>query len=172
MTLSAVVSLSGVVQPSGTLVAVVGTVVRGLQDTPSTPPFGPYADKAVYQITTYADNDGDTIGFEFVVAWGSLVPLVGTLTFTVNANVGTVVAPFVLTGDLPEAPPPAPSAPPSPPSRPSTFADSGSGLGDWDSPELGSGWDPASPPLASPAAPPPPPSPSPPPTPSTPPFGP
>ena len=58
MAVTALVTLGTTPQSSGTLTAYVGTAVRGLQDTPSSPPFGPYAGKALFQITTYADSAG------------------------------------------------------------------------------------------------------------------
>merc|ERR1712185_410092 len=119
MALSALVSLGGVDQSSGVLVAYVGTEVRGVQDTVSTPPFGAYAGKALFQITMYAENGGETMNFQFYTG-STTVSLSETVTFEVNGNVGSVVAPFLLTGTLAVSSPPPPSPPPPVPSPPPT----------------------------------------------------
>ena len=95
-------------QTSGVLVAWVGTEVRGVQETVSTPPFGAYAGKSIYQITVYAEAGGETMRFEFYT--GSVtVGLTETVTFEVNGNVGSVSAPLVLTGVAVASSPPPPS---------------------------------------------------------------
>ena len=48
MTLTFLVTIGGVRQTSGTLVAYVGTTVSGMQDETSIPPFGAYARQAMY----------------------------------------------------------------------------------------------------------------------------
>ena len=131
MVMSALVTLGGVEQASGVLTAFAGTDVRGLQDTPSIPPFGPYVGKAIFQITLYADVAGEMMSFTFFT--GSVtVSLAETFTFSINGNAGSVVDPFLLSGTLasatmppPSPPPPSPLPPPSmvvclpPPSPPS-----------------------------------------------------
>ena len=67
----ALVVLGGVDQSVGTLVAYVGSEVRGTQDTPSSPPFGPYASRSMFQITLYADAGGESIRFDFLSAGGA-----------------------------------------------------------------------------------------------------
>ena len=118
MVMTALVSLSGVAQSSGVLVALVGTEVRGSQDSPSLPPFGPYAGQSLFQITLYADEGGETVDFQFYTSSGATVPLVETLTFVVNGNVGNVITPHLLTGVLVSSSPPPPSPPPPMPSPP------------------------------------------------------
>ena len=109
MTVTALVSLGGAVQASGALAAYVGTEMRGLQGTASAPPFGPYAGVFLFQITLYAEAGGDVLGFRFVLG-GSTSVLAETLTFEVNGNVGSVVAPMVLTDEAAVSPaPPAPA---------------------------------------------------------------
>ena len=89
MTVTALVTVGGVEQSSGTLFAVVGTEVRGVQDTPSTPPFGPYFGRPLFQITIYADDAGETVGFVFLGgSSGGVVTMAETLTFQINGNVG------------------------------------------------------------------------------------
>ena len=73
MVMTALVTLSGVAQSSGALTALVGTEVRGAQDTPSLPPFGPYAGQAVFQITLYAEAGGETVAFVFYTSSGVTV---------------------------------------------------------------------------------------------------
>ena len=54
MTLSALVTVSGVRQAVGVLYAFAGNQMRGVQATPTRPPFGPYSGSSVYQIVLYA----------------------------------------------------------------------------------------------------------------------
>ena len=51
--------------------AYVGTAVRGVQGTTSMPPFGPYAGKAMFQITIYANGDGETLSFTYQIGRAS-----------------------------------------------------------------------------------------------------
>ena len=82
---------------SGALIAFVGTTtnyeIRGMQNTPSNPPFGPYAGTALFQITIYANNAGDSIGFAFSDSAG-VHPLLERLDFSINGNTGTVLSPL------------------------------------------------------------------------------
>lgn len=103
MTLSALVDAEAARAP-GTLAAFAGTEVRGVQDVPSVPPFGPMKGKPIYQITIYGDTGGEDITFEFQSADGTVTPLEEEVTFKVNENIGNVLAPKVLT---PVGPPPA-----------------------------------------------------------------
>ena len=114
MVLTALVSLDDVHQTSGVLIAKVGTEVRGVQETVSTPPFGPYADKPLFQITLYGESGGESIGFDFYTAGGATVALNENVAFEVNGSVGIVTAPFLLTAVVPSpfAPPVLPSPPP------------------------------------------------------------
>ena len=111
MAATALVSVGGVEQSSGVLVAMVGTEVRGVQETASTPPFGPYAGKALFQITLYAESGGETMSFQFHTG-SATVSLTETQVFAVNGNEGSVVAPLLLTGTAAASSPPPPSPPP------------------------------------------------------------
>ena len=97
MALTALVTLNGAEQTSGTLTAVVGTQVRGVQSTLSTPPFGHYAGKPMFQLVVYADSSGDALRFEFHVD-GEVWQLAETMSFSINGNVGDVLEPLMLTG--------------------------------------------------------------------------
>ena len=108
MTVTALVTLSGIDQSSGTLTALVGTQVRGVQDTLSTPQFGPYMGTALFQIIIYSNGDGETLSFTFV-SGGVVASLSETLGFTINGNVGNVQSPFLLTSVSSPPPPVLPS---------------------------------------------------------------
>ena len=87
MSLTALVTIGGVVQSSGTLTAFAADEVRGVQDTASSPPFGPYAGTAMFQITMYGEADGDELTFQFQT---NDVPttMAESLTFEVNETLG------------------------------------------------------------------------------------
>ena len=105
MSLTAVVTIGGIRQGSGTLTAFVGSVVRGVQNVTSTPPFGPYVGVALFQMILYADAGGETVSFRFDDGEATTA-MAETLVFTVNGNVGTVLEPFELTGALQSPSPP------------------------------------------------------------------
>ena len=117
MALSALVMVGGVQQSSGVLTALVGTQIRGVQDTPATPPFGPYVGTAVFQVSIFGDSDGELLSFQFYTG-GGVSTLAETMVFSINGNVANVVSPFVLTGELPVSMPPSPATPPPVPSPP------------------------------------------------------
>jgi hypothetical protein len=137
MTMSALVRINNVDQPSGTLAAFVGTVPRGIQNTPTTSPFGPYAGKAIYQFSIYANLSGELVTFKFfdgVVTW-DLSP---TYTLTINVNEGSLNAPFVLIASSASFPPPSivsGTSQPFPPPFPPAFQTSCGGS--WDSAIIG-----------------------------------
>ena len=95
MTMSVVVTIGGTNQDTGTLAVVVGSSVRGTQNTPSSPPFGPYAGRGVFQITIYANAGGETLNFLFTDG-STQTTLAETTAFVVNGNEGSVTAPFAL----------------------------------------------------------------------------
>ena len=70
MTMTARVLIGSVLQTTGALRAVSGTELRGIQPDPSIPPFGPYANTAVYQMTVHGDTSGDTLSFTFSTGTG------------------------------------------------------------------------------------------------------
>ena len=92
--------------------AYVGTAVRGVQGTTSMPPFGQYAGKAMFQITIYANGDGETLSFTYL-GGGVATSLLETLIFMAKRSVGSVVASFSLTNSpiVSSSPPPAPLPP-------------------------------------------------------------
>jgi hypothetical protein len=95
MTMTALVNIGGERQTSGTLSAIVEDEVRGEQDTASVPPFGPYKGVAMYQMTIYANENGETVSFRFDAPNGGAV-LKETLEFEVNRNVASVLEPLLL----------------------------------------------------------------------------
>ena len=95
--MSTIITIGGVDQVSGTLRTYVGNDIRGNQDTPSSPPFGAYAGKSIFQITVYANAGGELVTFRFTDSAGTETSLAETLTFVVNGNEGSVTAPFTLT---------------------------------------------------------------------------
>jgi hypothetical protein len=107
MTLTALVSLSGVEQTSGTLTGFVGTTVRGLQGTPSNPPFGPYTDKAIFLIMLFSDIEGETFRFTFFTG-SATVQITETLIGETDGSIGSVIDPFLMTNNPLQPPPSAP----------------------------------------------------------------
>ena len=103
MTMSVVVTIGGTHRDAGTLAAVVKSSVRGTQDTPKSPLFGPYAGRGVFQITIHANEGGETVGFVFTDGSTRTI-LDETLTFVVDADQGSVVSPFALTAAAGGAP--------------------------------------------------------------------
>jgi len=91
MTVTGFVTIGGAVQSSGTFAAFAGTEVRGVQDTPSLVPFGPYKGVSLYLTMVYADSDGETISFKI----GS-TSLAQTVTYAKDANFGNVMSPLML----------------------------------------------------------------------------
>ena len=78
MTVTALVTIDGVKQDAGTLLAFAGTEIRGLQERPSTPPFGRYVGLALYQIVPYAHGEGETMTFKYLAFQIKLGPLPST----------------------------------------------------------------------------------------------
>jgi len=109
MTVTALVAVGGANQTTGLLAAVVGADdVRGVQDAPLTPQFGPFAGRALYHLTIHGDVDGEGLAFTFCAAvGGSTTKLDQKVAFAANGRRGSAVAPFVLTAPL-SAPLPAP----------------------------------------------------------------
>ena len=95
MVLTAMVSIDGIEQSAGTLKVYVGDEVRGMTDSPSIPPFGPFARKSMYLVTVGANKEGETLTFKFVSA-GINHDLKQTLNFVINGNKGSVLDPFIL----------------------------------------------------------------------------
>ena len=92
MAMTALVTLSGFDQSSGTLTAYVGTEVRGVQETSATAPFGPYVGKPTFQILIFGDVDGETLSFTFTTGTPPLPapPAFPPLNYTVFEEVRTI----------------------------------------------------------------------------------
>ena len=112
MNVIAVVTIDGVVSSGGTLVAMVGTSIRGVA-TASTDalPVGSYAGKFPFFITIYGNTDGESLTFELDQSGArtSLTPS-ESVTFTGDGSYGSVSSPLVLSSGF--ASPPPPSTPP------------------------------------------------------------
>ena len=63
MALTTMIHVIGVQQGNGVLSPFAGDQVRGVQATPSNPPFGPYVGTPMYQITIGADVGGEMLSF-------------------------------------------------------------------------------------------------------------
>ncbi len=106
MTLSALVTVSGVVQANGTLVALeeATDTIRGVQRVPSFPPFGTYASQPVFQIMLYGPGGGsgdDMLRFVFVSGVDLRVAhLQETVAFVANGNEGSATEPLFLTDSV------------------------------------------------------------------------
>ena len=102
MALSALVTVSGVVQANGTLVAMEenSDTIRGVQNTPSFPPFGAYANQAIFQIMLYGTTT-DRLRFVFVSDVDYRVAhLQETVSFVVNGNEGSATEPVFFSGSV------------------------------------------------------------------------
>jgi len=95
MTMVALVTIDGVRKESGTLAAIVGKELRGVQATAKIPPFGAYAGKALYLLVIRGNEDGDSVSFQYYDG-ATKTALDKTVKFAVNGKVGNVVAPFML----------------------------------------------------------------------------
>ena len=80
---------------------------RGVAEV-TTPPFGPYKGKSMFQMTIYANSGGAVVTFKYYDG-KDVTSLDSTKTFTVNANLGNVLAPITLDGTAPPAAPPVPT---------------------------------------------------------------
>jgi len=107
-TSTSAVFVNGVLQTSGTLVAMAGTEIRGYRSIQAVPPFAAHPYLAL--MTIYADTAGETLSFKFIeesgtehdleissdgVAWDG--------KFKTNDSTGNIVKPLVL-----KSKPPAP----------------------------------------------------------------
>jgi len=96
MTVTALVTIGGTRKDSGTLAAMVGKEVRGVQSTAKIPPFGAYVGKAVYMLVVRGDTNGELVSFHYYDGT-SKIPLDKTIKFEVNGKLGNAVAPYMLT---------------------------------------------------------------------------
>ena len=99
MTATCLVTIGGIEQTSGTLVALVGTEVRGRQDATFDPSFGPYDGSRLYSLnifTNEAKATRGTVRFQFA-AGAKVYNLSQTLDLIVNQNNGSASVPLQLT---------------------------------------------------------------------------
>ena len=61
MTITALITIDSTDMDGGALAAFVGNEIRGLQNEPSFPLFGPFTDRPMFQITIYADGGGEDL---------------------------------------------------------------------------------------------------------------
>ena len=98
MNVIALVTIDGAVQSSGTLVALVGTSIRGVATASTVAlPVGSYAGKFPFFITIYGNTDGETLTFELDQSGTrtSLTPS-ESVTFTGDGSYGSVSNPLLL----------------------------------------------------------------------------
>ena len=123
------VSIGGVPQTAGVLVAFVGESVRGVQGSTLSIPLGPYKGKAGFNLIVYGNSEdaGKPLSFKFQDSAGIIINLQASASFAPNAILGSALAPLMANGDYsppplgppPSTPPPTPPTIP-PPSSPST----------------------------------------------------
>ena len=112
MNVIAVVTIDGAVASSGTLVARVGTSIRGVATASTVAlPMGSYAGEFPFFITVYGNSDGESLTFELDQS-GTRTSLTASesVMFTGDGSYGSVTAPLVLSSGF--ASPPPPSTPP------------------------------------------------------------
>ena len=95
MTVTALVALNGVLVSSGTLGAFVQGEVRGVIG-PSSVPFGPYSGSSAFQMTIYADTDGEELSFQLDTG-SEQVQCSTTSTFARDTSIGNLLTPFQIT---------------------------------------------------------------------------
>ena len=98
MTLTALVTIGGVVQSSGTLTAFAADEVRGVQGHGRRTSLRSLRWHGHVPDTMYGEADGDELTFQFQT---NDVPttMAESLTFEVDGNIGSVVTPFVMTAE-------------------------------------------------------------------------
>jgi len=104
MTVTCLVSIDGVEQTTGTLVALVGNEVRARQDTPYLASFGPYSGSYLYALTVYTHSGKSgraILNFRFV-SGDKVLKLVETADVAANAVRGSMLSPFLLTTSAPK----------------------------------------------------------------------
>ena len=95
----------------GTLIAMAGSDIRGVLSSTQGIPFGPYVGNQMFGITVYADDNGETISFQYQTSTKSYT-IAETVPFVIDGNVGNAIAPQILTAT--EAAAAVSSPPPSP----------------------------------------------------------
>ena len=95
MTLLPLVQIGGSYQSAGQLAAFVGAEVRGVSGSPSAIPFGPHQGKHSFDMMIYANGNGETLGFKFKMASGTVSNLDQTKTFQGDASLGNLFDPVI-----------------------------------------------------------------------------
>ena len=102
MTMTALITINGTNMGGGALAAFVGNEIRGLQNQPSFPTFGPLADEPMFQITIYTNSTGEDLTFRWspngTQTNSILVSSNSSITLNPNANLGSPLDPIILTG--------------------------------------------------------------------------
>ena len=102
MTTTVIVYIDGVAATCGMLGAFVKTngaltdSMRGLQETASAVPFGPYAGQGLWLMTSYSDGSGGTYGFKFNTG-SAVLECTGEYVFQINGRLGDAVNPYAVT---------------------------------------------------------------------------
>merc|ERR1712022_102795 len=103
MSTTSVVYVNDVKQTSGTLVAMVGSDIRGYNSAFPGPPFGPYAGSMMFLCMLHSNDDGEDFTFKFIEDSGAEHDVVISEDgaswdgkFVSNDNAGNAIAPLVL----------------------------------------------------------------------------
>jgi len=96
MTLTLRVFLDGVPQTGGTIASftMVTNELRGVESTPTAPPFGPFAGIFQWGLTTYEDVAGTAHTFSFQPNGGQITNCATEYAFVVDGNIGGVTNPL------------------------------------------------------------------------------
>ncbi len=107
MSMTVLVSINGGIKSSGSLAAFSGAEIRGLQSTPTFPPFGSYSGQGLFQVMVYGDSHSTPLQFKWspdgteansisLSKFGG-----GNILFINNDNLGTLLNPVSMTGSSP-----------------------------------------------------------------------
>jgi len=103
MSTTSVVYVNDVKQTSGTLVAMVGSDIRGYNSAFPGPPFGPYAGSMMFLCMLHSNDNGEDFTFKFIEDSGAEHDVVISEDgaswdgkFVPNDNAGNAIAPLVL----------------------------------------------------------------------------
>ena len=96
MSLTALVTINGADVDNGWMAAFAGDEVRGLQDTLSFPPFGPFNGRPMFQLSIYTNSGGEGL----TLRWSpdgtqANSVLVGSSISGINSVKGSVVDPII-----------------------------------------------------------------------------
>jgi len=97
MPVTALVTIDGVPQSKGTLIALVGDEVRGVREYSSKVTFGPFAGKALFMMDVSTNHEGtEEVQFKFSTDDVSAVALDKVVSMTDGTSVGSAIAPLLL----------------------------------------------------------------------------